>query len=235
MTTFSRRQALLAAAVTAGAAAPQGAGSNAASSKKPKKPKKLGIVVFPAFETLDVFGPIEMWGGLPDYDVVMVAEHGGAVTSAQGVATGTSYTFETAPQFEILMIPGGWGTRTEVNNPAMLAFLRKQDRGTERTLSVCTGAAVLAKAGLLDGRKATTNKHSYKWATSQSAAVQWQGRARWVVDGKYMTSSGVSAGTDMALALIDTIYGRASAEEAARVAEYVWNSDPHADPFAVDV
>ncbi len=239
MTKLSRRDALLAATLTAGTAALGGAAKaqhyEGMNMDQPKKPKKLGIILFNNFETLDVFGPVEMWGRLPDYEVVMVAEHGGSVKSAQGPATIATYSFETAPQLEILMIPGGGGTRTEVNNPAMLAFLRKQDRGTEFTTSVCTGAAVLAKAGILDGRKATTNKRAYKWATSQSAAVKWQGRARWVVDGKYITSSGVSAGTDMALGLVETLYGRAKAAEIAQGAEYVWNSDPHNDPFAVDV
>lgn len=239
MTKLSRREALLAAALTAGTAAVGGAAKaqhyEGMNMDQPKKPKKLGIILFNNFETLDVFGPVEMWGRLPDYEVVMVSEHGGPVKSAQGPATVAAFSFETAPQLEILMIPGGGGTRIEVNNPAMLAFLRKQDRGTEFTTSVCTGAAVLAKAGILDGRKATTNKRAYKWATSQSAAVQWQGRARWVVDGKYVTSSGVSAGTDMALGLVEKLYGRAKATEIAQGAEYVWNSDPHNDPFAVDV
>ncbi len=198
------------------------------------KPKKIGIIIFPGFETLDVFGPVEMWGRLADYDVVMVSEHGGTVLSAQGGATVASYSFETAPQLQILMVPGGDGTRTEVGNAAMLTFLRKQDRGTEWTTSVCTGSAVLAKAGILDGRKATTNKLAYKWATSQSAAVLWQRKARWVVDGKYITSSGVSAGTDMALALVEKLYGRTQADGVARFTEYLWNSDPNVDAFAID-
>jgi putative intracellular protease/amidase len=131
------------------------------------------------------------------------------------------------------MIPGGGGTRREVNNPAMLDFLRRQDRGTEWTTSVCTGSAVLAKAGILDGRNATSNKMAWAWATSQSTAVHWQPRARWVIDGKHVTSSGVSAGTDMALALVEKLYGREQADRIAHGAEYVWNDDPHNDPFAV--
>lgn len=197
--------------------------------------KKLAIVLFPDFETLDVFGPVEMWGRLPDYEVVMVSEHGGLVRSSQGVETKAAYSFADAPQFDILMIPGGGGTRREVNNPAMLDFLRRQDRGTEYTTSVCTGAAVLAKAGLLAGHKATTNKRAWTWATSQDGKVAWQPSARWVVDGKYVTSSGVSAGTDMALGLVERLYGRERAMQTAEGAEYVWNDVAENDPFAVDM
>lgn len=203
------------------------------ATKPETKSKTIGIVVFPGFETLDVFGPVEMWGRLPDYKIVMVSEYGGAVKSAQGVATVATYSFKTAPQFDILMIPGGMGTRTEVDNPAMLDFLRKQDQGTEWTTSVCTGSAVLAKAGILSGHKATSNKMAFKFATSQDHDVLWQDHARWVVDGKYITSSGVSAGTDMALGLVEKLYGRAFAERVARQTEYVWNDDPTHDPFAI--
>ncbi len=198
------------------------------------KPKTIGIVLFPGFETLDVFGPVEMWARLPDYQIVMVSQHGGPIKSAQGIDTVTTYSFDTAPQFDIVMIPGGMGTRTEVNNPVMLAFLRKQDKGTQWTTSVCTGSALLAKAGILDGRKATSNKIAFTWASSQSSKVAWQGHARWVIDGKYITSSGVSAGTDMALGLVEKLYGREMADRTARGSEYVWNDDPAKDPFAVE-
>jgi len=198
------------------------------------KTKKLAIVLFPRFETLDVFGPVEMWGRLDDYEIVTVSEHGGTITSAQGIDTVIDYSFENAPQFDIIMIPGGMGTRTEVNNPVMLDFLRKQDEGTEYTTSVCTGAAVLAKAGLLDGRKATSNKMAWVFATSQDKDVLWQPSARWVEDGKYVTSSGISAGIDMALALIEDLEGREKADYVAKTAEYIWNDDPSDDPFAVE-
>jgi putative intracellular protease/amidase len=163
----------------------------------------------------------------------MVSEDGRPGRSAQGIETAARYSFANAPQFDILMVPGGTGTRREVDNTVMLAFLRRQDQGTTWTTSVCTGSGLLAKAGILDGRKATSNKVAWSWATAQSANVAWQGRARWVFDGKYVTSSGVSAGTDMALALVEKLKGRTAADEAARVTEYVWNDDPGNDPFAV--
>lgn len=204
----------------------------AALADEPKK--TIGIVLFPSFETLDVYGPVQMLGRLPDYKVVFVAQRAGAVRSSQGVEAVATYSFEDAPQFDVMLVPGGMGTRQEVGNEALLAFLRRQDRGTQLTTSVCTGAALLARAGILDGRRATTNKMAFQWVASQSDKVQWVGRARWVSDGKYVTSSGVSAGTDMALSLVERLYNRELAEKQARVAEYQWNDDPDNDPFAVE-
>lgn len=204
--------------------------SNSAAGSTTKK--QIGIVLFDQFETLDVFGPVEMWGGMPDYEMVMVSQQGGLVRSSQGIETQTSYSFETAPQFDILMVPGGMGTRSEINNPAMLAFIQKQDKATQWTVSVCTGAALLAKAGVLKQRRATSNKLAFDFAVAQDGDVLWQKQARWVFDGKYVTSSGVSAGTDMALALVEKLYNREQAESIAHWTEYVWNSDPKIDPFA---
>ena len=203
-------------------------------TEQPSKPKRLGVILFNGFETLDVFGPVQMWGRLPDYELVMISEDGGLVRSAQGFEVRSTHSFADAPQLDILMVPGGEGTRREVDNPRMLDFLRQQDRATEWTTSVCTGSAVLAKAGILRHRKATSNKLAWVWATSQSSEVDWQAKARWVVDGKFITSSGVSAGTDMALALVKHIYGREIAERIAQGAEYTWSDDPGNDPFAVN-
>jgi putative intracellular protease/amidase len=162
----------------------------------------------------------------------MVSQQGGLVRSSQGIETQTAYSFETAPQFDILMVPGGMGTRSEINNAAMLAFIQKQDKATQWTVSVCTGAALLAKAGVLKQRRATSNKLAFDFAVAQDGDVLWQKQARWVFDGKYVTSSGVSAGTDMALALVAKLYNREQAESIAHWTEYVWNSDPTIDPFA---
>lgn len=198
------------------------------------KTKTIGILLFPGFETLDVYGPVQMWGRLPDHRIVMISQDGGPVESSQGIETAVAYSFATAPQLEIVMVPGGMGTRTEVDNPAILDFIRAQDRGSDWTTSVCTGAALLARAGILDDRAATSNKLAFDWVASQGSAVRWQRRARWVADGKYMTASGVSAGMDMALHLVERLHGRAAADDAARLAEYVWNDDPSDDPFAPD-
>lgn len=199
------------------------------------KTKKLAIVLFEGFETLDVFGPLQMWSRLKDYEVVLVTETGEPAKASQGYEVKAHYSFSSAPQFEIVMVPGGGGTRREINNPAMIDFIKKQDQGTEWTTSVCTGAALLARAGVLNGRKATTNKNAFEFPRSQDPInIDWQRSARWVVDGKYVTSSGISAGTDMALGLVELLYDREEAERIAHGAEYIWNDDPENDPFFIE-
>jgi len=98
-------------------------------------------------------------------------------------------------------------------------------------MSVCSGSAILAKANLLDGRCATSNKQYFSLATNQSAKVKWIAEARWVEDGPFATSSGVSAGTDMALGIIARLYGRERAQLIANLTEYEWQDDPNRDPF----
>jgi putative intracellular protease/amidase len=132
-----------------------------------------------------------------------------------------------------MMVPGGRGTRVELNNATFLDFIRQQDRKTTLTTSVCTGSALLAKAGLLKGRKATSNKNFFSLAVEQDPSVQWQRKARWVEDGKYITSSGVSAGTDMALGVAARLVGKEHAGHLAHDLEYQWNDDPANDPFAI--
>ena len=98
-------------------------------------------------------------------------------------------------------------------------------------MSVCSGSAILAKAGLLDGRRATSNKQFFDLARVQGPAVQWVEQARWVEDGPFATSSGVSAGIDMALAVIAKLYGKEIAQEIAEWTEYEWQQDSTRDPF----
>ncbi|VVE85850.1 DJ-1/PfpI family protein [Pandoraea sputorum] len=225
----ARADAVSAPAAAARTDAP---GQSRTSSDTAVVRKTIGIVLYPGFETLDVFGPVEMWGELPDYQIAMVSQNGGLVKSVQGVETQATYSFANAPQFDILMVPGGVGARHEVNNAQLLEFLRRQDTRTQWTVSVCTGSALLAKAGLLRGRNATSNKQVFAFAAAQDLGVHWQKNARWVVDGKYVTSSGISAGTDMALGLVAKLYSRSLAEKIADAAEYQWNDDPTRDPFA---
>jgi putative intracellular protease/amidase len=120
---------------------------------------------------LGVFGPVEMWTYAPDLKVVMIAEHAGAVRSAQGVLVTADYGFADAPPLDIMMVPGGSGTLTELENPVFIDYLRVQDQHTQLTTSVCSGWALLARAGLLKGHRATSNKRFFSLATSQDASV----------------------------------------------------------------
>ena len=123
-------------------------------------------------------------------------------------------------------------TIAELQNEALLDFLKRRCPRSQVTMSVCTGSALLAKAGLLDGMAATTNKMFFELARSQGDLVQWQEAARWVDAGQYVTSSGVSAGTDMALAVIQRIFGSELAKQVMNYTEYQWHRDAASDPFA---
>jgi putative intracellular protease/amidase len=193
---------------------------------------RVGILLYPGFEVLDVYGPAEIWGNVSEFDVFAVAEKAGPVRSSQGLETVALYSFETCPPMEILLVPGGHGTLESLKNEKLIAFIKERHNQSTWTSSVCTGSALLAKAGILDGLRATSNKAFFSIATNQSSAVQWVENARWVEDGKVFTSSGVSAGTDMAVALVAKIFGKERAKELAAQLEYQWHEDANDDPFA---
>lgn len=194
--------------------------------------RKLAAVLYPDFELLDLYGPLEMFGSLRDQiEILTVAETAGPVRSYQGPATVADASFDSAPACELLLVPGGLGTLPQLANAALLTYLQQAAAQAECVMSICTGSALLAKAGLLDGRRATSNKMFFDLAVTQSNAVHWVEAARWVTDGKFVTSSGVSAGTDMALGVIADILGRDTALQVARYTEYQWHEDPADDPF----
>jgi transcriptional regulator GlxA family with amidase domain len=199
----------------------------------PALPLKVGALVFPGFELLDVFGPLEMFGLLYERaTITLVAAAPGPVVSAQGPSCVAETAFRGDLGLDVLLIPGGRGTRPLVQDEAFLLELGRQCAAARIVASVCTGSALLAKAGVLDGLRATTNKRAYAWATANGPRVRWVAQARWVEDGKVFTSSGVSAGMDMALALIARLTGRETALQIAAGAEYEWHEDAAWDPFA---
>jgi transcriptional regulator GlxA family with amidase domain len=196
-------------------------------------PRTLGAVLYPQFELLDLYGPLEMFGALgAALRIVTVAEQAGPVASAQGPVTLAEHGFADAPKLDLVLVPGGVGTFPQLANEALLEFLRMRARDAERMMSVCTGSALFAKAGLLDGRRATSNKQFFDLARAQSPKAEWVPEARWVEDGPIVTASGVSAGIDMALAVIAALHGRGVAEQIAELTEYEWHTDSARDPFA---
>lgn len=202
------------------------------SRKKPRK-KIVGALLFPDFELLDIFGPLEMFGMLSDhFEIVMLAETTQPVASAQGPRSVVDRTFADDADVDILLLPGGRGTRREAENPVLLEYLRTLYPQLDYLASICTGSGVLAAAGLLDGRRATSNKQSFAWASSCGSAVTWVAQARWVTDGNIYTAGGVAAGIDMSLALIARILSEDVASKVARYAEYDWHRDAAWDPFA---
>ncbi|AZL60301.1 DJ-1/PfpI family protein [Tabrizicola piscis] len=195
--------------------------------------RRIGALIFPGFELLDVFGPLEMFGLLDDaYSLTLVAETAGPVRSGQGPSACADATIGDGPAYDILFVPGGAGTRREVGNTRLLDWIAGASECSEFCLSVCTGSALLAKAGVLDGRRATTNKMAFAWVADQGPKVHWVRQARWVEDGKFITSSGVSAGMDMALGAIAVMHGPETAEKVAGWAEYSWQKDRDLDSFA---
>lgn len=195
--------------------------------------RHVGALIFPGFELLDLFGPLEMFGLLKDdFDLQLVAETSDPIASNQQVRASPDTTMKDAGHFDVLFVPGGMGTRSEVNNPALLDWIRTTSGTAEYVLSVCTGSLLLAGAGVLHGRRATTNKAAYTKIADQYPQVDWVKKARWVEDGKFITSSGVSAGMDMALGAIALMHDRETAEKVATWSEYDWHKDKDWDPFA---
>ena len=194
------------------------------------KPLILGAILYEGFELLDMFGPLEMFTALPPdkLQVVMIGENkgqvkAGSMSMAPMPSAIADYDFTDAPALDLILLPGGIGTIPELENDELLGFLNERAPRAQITASVCSGSALLAKAGLLDGRRATSNKQFFSMASSQSDKVDWVETARWVDDGEFVTSSGVSAGIDMALAIIMRLFGEDAATTIANGAEYTWH------------
>ncbi len=133
---------------------------------------------------------------------------------------------------KILLVPGGIGTREKIDDNNFINFIKNISNQSKYIISICTGSALLAKTGILNKKKATTNKRAFKWVTEQGKDVLWVKESRWVKDGNIYTSSGVSAGMDMALGFIADIIGKTKALEISQRIEYFWNEDSKYDPFS---
>lgn len=222
------------------------------------KTKRIGILVFESFEPLDVWGFIQAfsisrfigtsYSDPPPYpfEVQFISNETSPHNPHATPAPVKSYNGpRVAPDlfrdqaltqdFDLLMIPGGAGVGTLLDGgpgeAALIAWVQAMDKRVELMTSVCTGAAVLARAGVLDGKRAATNHASFTWVTSFGPRVLWDNVSRWADDGRYVTSAGVSAGTDMAFHLVSRLAGRAVAEQAALSSEYDWHRDPETPIF----
>jgi putative intracellular protease/amidase len=195
--------------------------------------RTIGALVFPGFELLDLYGPLEMFGlNQDEFEITIVAQTMEPVAATPGPRTNPDETFGDRERYDLLLVPGGMGSRAGMENETLLRWLAQHCERAEIVASVCTGSALLAGAGVLDGRRATSNKRAWDWVVSQGPKVEWVRRARWVEDGKFFTSSGISAGTDMSLALIEKLLGTQAMETIAKRAEYVRNEQHDNDPFA---
>src|SRR5262249_5746450 len=174
------------------------------------------------------------------FEVILISRDGGRVKSINGPSVAPDWDFERARRapLDLLLIPGGGGTWPLLDDDAhpdegdaLREWVGAMDGKVKIRASVCTGAAILARAGLLDGLPAATNHATFSWVASHGPSVLWDSVLRWVDAGKYVTSAGVSAGTDMGFYLVSRLAGRAVAENAVTAAEYDWHRNPEAPIF----
>ena len=195
--------------------------------------KTLAALVFPGFETLDYFGPIEILGGFgKETEIVTVARDPGPIPSVHGQKIVVDKLLSEKDDYDLLLVPGGDAALKEGQDEAMLKWLQDASSNAECVMTVCTGSILLGMSGVLDGYKATTNKMDFTKTVPLAPNVDWVKEARWVEDGKFFTSSGVSAGMDMALAAMARLFGMELAERLALGCEYEWHKDASRDPFA---
>jgi transcriptional regulator GlxA family with amidase domain len=147
------------------------------------------------------------------------------VVATGGLKVQSDYAIENAPRLDILVVPGGWGTRAELKNEKLLRWIAERGRAVETLTSVCTGSMLLGKAGLLDGRRATTHWRSLPWMRESFPAVTVVDELHVVEDGNVLTSAGISAGIDMALRVVARECGEAVARNTARHMEYPYPDD----------
>ncbi|HEX6779066.1 MAG TPA: DJ-1/PfpI family protein [Ktedonobacterales bacterium] len=200
----------------------------------------IGILIFDDVEVLDFCGPFEVFssaamiaeeaGATPPITVFLVAERAGLVKCVGGLKVQPDYTIDDHPPIDLLLVPGGWGTRREVDNPRLIEWIRAQDAHSQLTTSVCTGAFMLGRAGLLEGHRATTHWASIERLRQSLPTVTVLENTRYVDEGKIVTSAGISAGIDMALHLVGRLYSEEIARQTARRMEYTPATEGQALP-----
>ena len=195
--------------------------------------RRLTALLFPGFEPLDLYGPLEMFGLMPEaFAIATAATSAGRVAASRGVSGWADGPLPGTSETDLLLVPGGPGVPDAMADARLTDWIAAKAAAAELTMSVCTGSLLLERSGVLDGRRATSNKASFNWVVDHAPDISWVPQARWVEDGPVVTSSGVSAGMDMALAVIARLHGRPAAERVARIAEYEWHDDPDRDLFA---
>lgn len=207
--------------------------------------RTVAIFIFDDVEVLDFAGPFEIFGvagkqggGEGHFEVFTVAEKS-TITARNNLVITPTYTFENCPMPDILLIPGGGGfkpdgtplgTRREVNNETLLAWVREMNEKLELLLSVCTGSLILAKAGLLEGLSATTHFKAVDQMQAVAPNTNLFPEKRWVDNGRIILSAGVSAGIDMSLYVVSKLLGKQVADETAAYIQYdYWTSSNGAE------
>jgi transcriptional regulator GlxA family with amidase domain len=191
-------------------------------------PRTLAILVFDDMEVLDFCGPFEVFSVAngftepPAFNVMIVAENARPVLSRGGLNVNPHHRLADCTQPDLLLIPGGQGTRKEMHNPVLIDWIRKASSQAELILSVCTGALLLAKAGLLDGLEATTHHGAIDLLRQTAPKTTVHADRRFVDNGKVVCSAGIAAGIDMSLHVVTRLLGEEVAEKTAWQMEYPW-------------
>lgn len=194
---------------------------------------QVGIVLYDDAEELDWAGPWEVLSALAvvgEADVFTIAENDAPVRCAKGLRVLPDRTLESVDALDVVVVPGGQGSRVELANPVLLDWLKRVTPGCTWVTSVCTGAPILAAAGLLAGRRATTHWGYIETLRKDHPDVEVLEHVRYVRDGNVVTAAGVSAGIDMALWLVGQLH---SPDVARRVQHYI-EYDP-APPYGAEV
>jgi putative intracellular protease/amidase len=186
-------------------------------------PVRVGIVMYDGVQIIDFAGPYEVFGNA-GFGVVTVSPDGKPVTTAMGLKVTPDASFDTAPPFDVLLIPGG-DVGDAQRNQRILDFIRQRSMPAKQVLSVCTGAFILAATGLLDGHKATTFTPRIDELTEAFPKVQVVRDVRWADNGKLVTSAGLSSGIDAALHVVANLRGTDEARTVALRLEYNWKPD----------
>jgi transcriptional regulator GlxA family with amidase domain len=198
----------------------------------------VGVLIFDDVEVLDFAGPFEVFSRTrmvagadsrrtddsAPFETFTVARTRDTITAIGGLEVAPRYSWADAPAVDVLVVPGGFGTRALLHDEATLAWIRDTAGRSRQVTSVCTGALLLAKIGLLRGKRATTHWAGLELLASIDPTIQIQRGRRVVHDGVF-TSAGVSAGIDMSFAVVEQICGHAVAAETAHYIEYPWGRD----------
>jgi transcriptional regulator GlxA family with amidase domain len=192
------------------------------------KQKTVALLLFPDVEVLDFAGPFEVFSVAAlsvepaPFRVVTVAATTAPISAIGGLKVTPDHDLDSCPQADVLLIPGGNGSRPAMRNEKILAWLKVQAAGAEIVASICTGALLLGKIGLLDGLRATTHWTAIEELRAVSPKIDVQPQTRFIDNGKVLTSAGISAGIDMSLYLVKRLCGGALADMVVREMEYDW-------------
>jgi transcriptional regulator GlxA family with amidase domain len=193
--------------------------------------RNVAILIFPEVEILDFTGPFEVFavtnelGGFDTFHTYTVAENPGSIRARNGLKIVPDFTLESAPQPQILVVPGGAGTRPLLKKPTVLEWIRQRAHKAEHVISVCTGALVLAQAGLLANLTATTHYENFAELAALAPNTDIDEQSRFTDNGQVLTSAGIAAGIDVSLHVVAKLLGLDVAERSARYMEYHWRND----------